>query len=92
MLPHTDLLCLGKCCTCEANVRQPENNRRLKISPSRFQAALDRVRSKAAHPTVGFRLPFGDGQPESLYCGMIWRGLFCLAFWRRAVAAPFKAA
>ena len=72
-------------------LRQPENNRRLKINPSRFQAALDRVRSKAAHPTVGFRLPLVGGQPESLYCGMIWRGLFCLAFWRRAVAVPFEA-
>ena len=25
MLPHTDLLVFRKCCTWEANVRQPEN-------------------------------------------------------------------
>ncbi|WP_369582959.1 hypothetical protein [Kingella oralis] len=49
----------GACWRDFVYARQPENNRRLKISLSRFQAAFDRVRSKAAHPTVGFRLPWG---------------------------------
>ena len=49
----------------------------LKINLAHFQAALNGVRSQAAHPTGAV---------------IIWRGWLDWVVWRRAVATPFAAA